>query len=78
MALYHPRRASVLDWPRTVLYYLYAALVTLVLGLWGLPQVLVHPERAHRVASLWLDQMLGAARLILGVRVDPRRFRAAR
>ncbi|KRW93385.1 1-acyl-sn-glycerol-3-phosphate acyltransferase [Paracoccus sp. MKU1] len=72
MSAYHPRPGSVLDWPRAVAYYLYAALVTFVLGLWGLPQVLVHPERAHRVASLWLDQMLGAARVILGVRIEYR------
>ncbi|QFQ86559.1 1-acyl-sn-glycerol-3-phosphate acyltransferase [Paracoccus kondratievae] len=72
MSLYHPRKAPVLDWPLTVIYYLYAALVTLVLGLWGLPQVLVRPERAQRVASVWLGQMLGAARLILGVRVEYR------
>ncbi len=72
MNLYHPRRASAFDWPRTVVYYIYAALATVVLGLWGLPQVLVRPERAHRVASLWLGQMLGAARVILGVRVEYR------
>ncbi|RDW13006.1 1-acyl-sn-glycerol-3-phosphate acyltransferase [Paracoccus thiocyanatus] len=72
MSRYQPRPPSILDWPRTVVYYLYAALATLALGLWGLPQVLVRPERAHRVASLWLGQMLGAARLILGVRVEYR------
>ena len=69
---YHPRPPSPLDWLRAVVYYLYAALVTFALGLWGLPQVLVHPERAHRVARLWLDQMLGAARVILGVRIEYR------
>src|SRR5690606_21755586 len=69
---YQPRPPCILDGARTVVYYLYAALATLALGLWGLPQVLVRPERAHRVASLWLGQMLGAARLILGVRVEYR------
>ena len=35
---YRPRPPSVLDWVRTVLYYLYIAGATIVLGLWGLPQ----------------------------------------
>jgi len=72
MSRYHPRPASVFDWVRAAVYYLYAGLVTLALGLWGLPQVLVRPARAQRVASLWLGQMLGAARLLLGVRIEYR------
>ncbi|MFC3569996.1 lysophospholipid acyltransferase family protein [Paracoccus simplex] len=68
----HPRPPSILDWPRAMAYYLYIALATLVLGLWGLPQALRGTEAANRVASLWLDQMLGAARVILGVRIEYR------
>ncbi len=72
MNRYHPRPPSLLDWPRAVAYYLYVALATVVLGLWGLPQVLVKPARAHRVATLWIGQMMGAARVILGVRIEVR------
>ncbi|MFO1139799.1 MAG: lysophospholipid acyltransferase family protein [Paracoccus sp. (in: a-proteobacteria)] len=69
---YHPRAASALDWPRTGLYYLYIALATIVLGLWGLPQGLRGRASANRVATIWLGQMMGAARVILGVRVELR------
>ncbi|MBY0138664.1 lysophospholipid acyltransferase family protein, partial [Paracoccus yeei] len=50
----------------------YIALATLVLGLWGLPQGLRGRAAANRVATVWLRQMLGAARVILGVRVEYR------
>jgi len=69
---YQPRPPSILDWPRTLAYYLYIALATLVLGLWGLPQALRGAEAANRVAGVWLGQMLGAARVILGLRVEVR------
>ncbi len=67
---YRPRRSLVFDWLRVGLYYAYVALATLVLGLWGLPQALRGRSAANRVATLWLGQMIGAARLILGVRVE--------
>lgn len=72
MAPYQPRPPGLLDWPRALAYYLYIALATLVLGIWGLPQALRGTEAANRVARVWLDQMLGAARVILGVRVEVR------
>ena len=72
MDRYRPRPPSILDWPRAVVYYLYIALATIVLGLWGLPLALRGTEAANRVARVWLDQMLGAARVILGVRVEVR------
>ncbi|WP_323716827.1 lysophospholipid acyltransferase family protein [Paracoccus aminovorans] len=72
MSRYQPRPPSILDWPRALAYYLYIALATLVLGLWGLPQGLRGTEAANRVATVWLGQMLGAARVILGLRVEVR------
>ncbi|KGJ03874.1 1-acyl-sn-glycerol-3-phosphate acyltransferase [Paracoccus halophilus] len=70
MTDYRPRPASPLDWLRTLAYYLYIALATLVLGLWGLPQGLRGRAHANHVATVWLRQMMGAARVILGVRVE--------
>lgn len=72
MSLYQPRPPSILDWPRALIYYVYIALATVVLGLWGLPLALRGTEAANRVASVWLGQMLGAARVILGLRVEYR------
>ena len=69
---YHPRDASVLDWVRTGAYYLYIALATVVVGLWGLPQGLRGRASANRVATVWLGQMMGAQRVILGLRVEIR------
>lgn len=71
-ARYQPAPPSLLDWPRAAAYYLYVALATIVLGLWGLPQGLRGPLAANRVATIWLGQMMGAARVILGVRVEYR------
>ena len=72
MNRYHPRPPSILDWPRTLIYYLYIALATIVLGLWGLPQGLRGRAQANHVATVWLGQMMGAARVILGLRVELR------
>lgn len=72
MAGYRPGRVSALDWLRTGVYYVYIALATLVLGLVGLPFGLRGRASANRIATLWLGQMLGAARLILGLRVEYR------
>ncbi|WP_347267158.1 lysophospholipid acyltransferase family protein [Paracoccus sp. (in: a-proteobacteria)] len=72
MDRYHPRPTSALDWLRVAIYYLYIALATVVLGLWGLPQALRGRKAAQRVATVWLRQMMGAARLILGVSVEVR------
>lgn len=69
---YRPRPASALDWLRTGVYYVYIALATIVLGIWGLPQGLRGRASANRVATVWLGQMMGAARIILGLRVELR------
>jgi len=57
---------------RSVLYYVHIALATVVLGLWGLPQVLVRPAAAHRVAQVWANHLLAAARFWLGLTVEVR------
>lgn len=72
MDAYRPRPPSLLDWPRALAYYLYIALATVALGLWGLPLALRGREAAHRVATVWIGHMLAAARVILGVRVELR------
>ncbi|UXU75054.1 lysophospholipid acyltransferase family protein [Paracoccus sp. SMMA_5] len=72
MSQYQPRPASALDWLRAAAYYVYVALATLAIGSWGLPQALRGRDAANRVADIWLRQMLGAARVILGVRVEYR------
>ncbi|SMO79677.1 lysophospholipid acyltransferase family protein [Paracoccus laeviglucosivorans] len=72
MNQYHPRSTYILDWVRVVVYYVYVALATLVVGLWGLPRTLINPANANRTASAWLRQMMGAARIILGVRIEYR------
>lgn len=72
MAGNRPGRASPLDWLRTGIYYFYIAVATLVLGLVGLPLGLAGRSSANRVATIWLGQMLGAARIILGLRVEYR------
>lgn len=69
---YQPGRSGALAWLRTGLYYVYIAVATLVLGVLGLPFALRGRAAANRIATIWLDQMLGAARVILGVRVEYR------
>ena len=69
---YRPGRVTALTWVRTALYYIYAALGTLLYGLVGLPRTLIDPGHAERVATRWLRMMLGGARVICGVRVEVR------
>lgn len=70
---YVPRPSGALGWPRAVIYYVYVALATLVLGTLGLPFALFGGRRgANMIATAWLGQMMGAARVILGVRVEVR------
>lgn len=70
---YVPRPSGVLGWPRAVIYYVYIALATLVLGVLGLPFALFGGKRgANMIATAWLGQMMGAARLILGIKVELR------
>lgn len=69
---YQPRSAGVLGPLWALLYYLWIALVTLVMGTWWLPKVLWNSENAHRLGVAWSGQLLAAARVILGVRVEVR------
>ena len=67
-----PGKAGALAWIRTGIFYFYIALATIVLGAWGLPQVLVRRRRADRVAQVWSGHLLAAARVIAGLRVEVR------
>ncbi|WP_273503228.1 lysophospholipid acyltransferase family protein [Paracoccus sphaerophysae] len=69
---YRPRPLPAL-WPlRTAAYYLWIAGVTLVMGLWWLPQIMRNPARAHVLPIVWTGRLLAAARTILGVSVELR------
>ena len=60
-------------WPlRAAVYYLWIAGVTLVMGLWWLPQIARNPARAHVLPIVWTGRLLAAARVILGVTVELR------
>ncbi|MTH78964.1 lysophospholipid acyltransferase family protein [Paracoccus aestuariivivens] len=72
MSPYEPRPASMLDWLRTGIYYIYAVIVTALIGLIGLPGTLINPAHAHWVGERWLSLMLGGARIISGVKVEYR------
>ena len=67
------RAPSIPDWPlRTLLYYLYIALATIVLGLWGPPQGCGAGRRPTASPPSGWSQMMGATRVILGLRVELR------
>lgn len=69
---YVPRPLPAL-WPlRTALYYAWIAGVTLVMGLWWLPQIMARPHKAHVLPIVWTGRLLAAARVILGVSVELR------
>ncbi|MDS9466263.1 lysophospholipid acyltransferase family protein [Paracoccus sp. MBLB3053] len=67
---YEPRPASILDWLRTGVFYIYAVLITSVIGLIGLPGTWIDASNAKRTGSRWLRFMLGGARVIAGIRVE--------
>ncbi|MDT1060273.1 lysophospholipid acyltransferase family protein [Paracoccus sp. CPCC 101403] len=69
---YRPRPASAIDWLRTGAFYLYAAVMTLLVGLVGLPGTLIDGANAQRTATRWLRLMMGGARVIAGIRVEYR------
>ncbi|AGT07634.1 lysophospholipid acyltransferase family protein [Paracoccus aminophilus] len=69
---YHPRPAGVLGLPRLVIFYLWIALVTLVMGIFWLPVVQFTRMGAHRLGVAWSGQLLLAARIALGVKVEIR------
>lgn len=69
---YVPRPLPAL-WPlRAAAYYIWIAGVTLVMGLWWLPQIMRNPARAHVLPIVWTGRLLTAARVILGVTVELR------
>lgn len=59
-------------WVRTALFYVHIALATLVLGIWGLPQVLIDRRRSWRVATVWLRYLIWCARIHLGLSYEVR------
>lgn len=71
-ARYRPGPIGPLAWPRAILFYAHVALATLILGLWGLPQVMVNRRRAYRVATLWNAYVVRCARWHLGLTCEVR------
>lgn len=69
---YHPRPPGLLAWPRAILFYLWIAIVTLVMGIIWFPIVLTTRMGAHRLGVAWSGQLLLAARVLLGIRVEVR------
>lgn len=69
---YRPGAAGWLAGLRTVVFYVWIVLVTLVMGIVWLPIVMMRPSAAHRLGTAWPGQLLAAARIILGVRVEVR------
>ncbi|WP_134681294.1 lysophospholipid acyltransferase family protein [Paracoccus ravus] len=77
MDAYQPRPASILDWVRTAIFYVYAVIATALVGLIGLPGTLIDPANANRTGDRWLWLMMGGARIICGVKVEFRGTRPA-
>lgn len=69
---YRPGPAGARAWVATVLFYLHAGLATVVIGLWGLPQVMVDRRRSWRVASVWIAYLVWCARLHLRLTCEVR------
>lgn len=67
-----PGPTGIRAWLGAALYYIYAALATLVIGTWGLTQLRHGRDGVHRVANAWMTQMIGAARLFMGLVVEVR------
>lgn len=69
---YHPGRLSPL-WPlQTAVFYIWIALVTLVMGLAWWPKIRRDPSQAHVLPVVWTGRLLAAARTILGISVEVR------
>ena len=69
---YHPRQHGILAWPRAILFYVWIALVTVVRGILWFTVVMLTQMGAHRLGVAWSGQLLLAARVILGIRVEVR------
>lgn len=67
-----PGPAGPLAWVRSILFYIHIGLATLVLGIWGLPQVMRDRRRANRVATVWLNYLIACARWHLGLTCEVR------
>lgn len=68
-----PGKIGPLSYLRAVAYYIYIALATIVLGIWGIGQTMRHGYAGvHRVADVWSGQLLAAARVILGLTYEIR------
>ena len=67
-----PGALGPLAWPRAILFYIHIALATVVIGLWGLPQVMVNRRRAYRVATVWIGYLVRCARWHLGLTCEVR------
>lgn len=72
MSEYIPGPVTILSWLRTGLFYLYAALITLIVGLIGLPGTLINAENAHRTGTRWLRLLMWGIRVILGIKIEYR------
>ncbi|AXC48790.1 1-acyl-sn-glycerol-3-phosphate acyltransferase [Paracoccus suum] len=69
---YRPGPLGPLAWPRAILFYLHIAFATILIGLWGLPQVLIDRHRAQRVATIWVGYLIRCARWHLGLTCEVR------
>lgn len=69
---YRPGAAGTLAAVRSVLFYIWIALATLVMGVVWLPFVLIRPVLAHSLGRAWSGHLLAAARVLLGLRVEVR------
>lgn len=69
---YRPGKGGVMAGLRTVAFYLWMVLVTLVMGILWLPVVVFQPIRIHRLGAAWTGQLLLGARAIVGLKVELR------
>ena len=67
-----PGRTGLFSYVRAITYYIHIGLATVVIGLWGLTQRSKGRKGANRVATIWIDYMLRAARWHMGVAVELR------
>lgn len=73
MSRYMPKQNGVFGWIRAGLFYLYAAILTLVMGVLGLPFAIAGGRAGFNgVATRWLGAMMWGVRVIAGVRVEIR------
>lgn len=71
-APYLRRKPAPLALLRAILFYVWIALVTLVMGICWFPVVSCSRMGIHRLGVAWTGQILAAARVILGIKVEIR------